>query len=322
MTVTATCTESLRDTWRNALDKLQGAYSSATLRAYRADFNLFETWCDEAGHEALPAAPETVAAFITARACLDVASTIRRRMSAIRKVHRLMRLASPIDDEEVRTAFRRAARARGRRPVQALGLRIELRERLIAACPAESLVGLRDRAMIAVGYDMLCRRSEIVALTIADLTRDGSGGMSAVVRRSKTDPFGQGRTTFLTPRTVALLDAWLEAAGIVNGPVFRALSNGRVAEGHLDPGSVGRVLKRAARRAGCDEGLVAQISGHSMRVGGAQDMANADFDILGLMAAGGWKTVATVARYVETAQVARVGETRAARIAARLETAR
>lgn len=305
--------------WRAKLEALEGAYASATLRAYGTDFSLFEDWCRASGLDALPAAPETVARFVAARAAHDLPSTIRRRLSAIRKIHRICRLPSPIDDEEVHTAYRRVVRLRGRRPAQAHGLTVELRERLLRVCAGERLAGLRDRAIIAVGYDTLCRRSELVALTVADLTRNEGGGTSVLVRRSKADPLGDGRIAFLTPRTVELLDAWLGAAGIREGPLFRSLVNGRLGDGHLDPGTVGRILKRAARAAGCEADLVAAISGHSMRVGGAQDMAASDFDILALMAAGGWKTVSVVARYVEKALVARVGQTRAARIAAALD---
>lgn len=308
--------------WRLKLEALEGAYASETLRAYKADFGLFEEWCLAAGLEALPAAPELVAGFVSARASHDLPSTIRRRLSAIRKVHRICRLPSPVDDEEVRTAYRRVARSRGRRPAQAHGLTIDLRERLLEACPVDRLAGLRDRAIIAVGDDTLCRRSELVALTVADLTRDEAGGMNVLVRRSKADPLGDGRTAFLTPRTVTLLDAWLDTAGIDTGPLFRSLANGRLGEAHLDPGTVGRILKRAAPRAGCEAALVAVLSGHSMRVGGAQDMATSEFDIPALLAAGGWKTVAVVARYVEKAQAARVGQTPAARIAASSDAAR
>lgn len=306
--------------WRDALASLQGAYAPATLKAYRADFALFDSWCRLAGVPALPASPGALAGFLTARAVEDRLSTILRRLSAIKKVHRVLRLAFLGDDEEVRTAYRRVARSQRRRPAQAHGLTIALRERLIDACNAETIAGVRDRALIAVGYDTLCRRSELVALRVADLVHDGSD-VSAFVSRSKADPFGDGRLAFLTPRSVTLLDAWLRSAGIEDGPLFRSLTNGRIGKGNLDPGSVGRILKRAARAAGFAPSIVAQISGHSMRVGGAQDMAAADFDIGAVMIAGGWKTVAVVSRYVEKAQVVRVGRLRENRVAAAFKSA-
>lgn len=300
--------------WRAALLRLEGAYSPATLRAYGTDFALFESWCMAVGRAVLPATPETLAAYLADPEAGGSTSTLRRRLSAIAKVHRLLRLPSPTDDEEVRTAYRPAVRRRGRRPRQAHGLTAELRERLLAACPATTLAGQRDRALIAVGYDTLCRRAELVALRVADLEPNADGGLTVLVRRSKADPLGDGRTAFLSPRTAALLQVWLGAARISAGPLFRSVVSGRVGTEHLDPGSVGRILKRAARRAGCDAAMVAALSGHSMRVGAAQDMASVDFGILALMAAGGWKSAEVVARYVEGAQVARVGRTREERL--------
>jgi site-specific recombinase XerD len=313
--------------WRAKLARLEGAYAETTIRGYGSDFAAFERWCVRERQTALPASPETVAEFITACAngsdrcdqsgsqgSGDAPSTLARRLSAIRKVHRLLRMASPVEDEEVKTALRRAIRAKGRRQHQAHGLTIDIREALIAACSLQSLMGLRDRAVVAVGYDTLCRRSELVALRLADLTDNPDGSVTVLVRRSKADALGDGRTAFLTPRTALLLYAWLHAAGIEEGPLFRSLTRNELGREALNPCSVSRILKRAAERAGYDDALVAELSSHSLRIGAAQDMSSADFGILALMAAGGWKTVAVVSRYVEKALVAHVGRTREARL--------
>jgi integrase/recombinase XerD len=90
-------------------------------------------------------------------------STLRRRLAGIRKLHRLMRLPNPVEDEEVLLAMRRALRTKPRRQKQAYGLTKDLRDKLIAARP-ETLLDLRNRAIIAVGYDTLCRRSELSRL--------------------------------------------------------------------------------------------------------------------------------------------------------------
>jgi hypothetical protein len=80
------------------------------------------------------------AGFIAADAVKSASSTLKRRLCAIRKVHRLMRLANPVEDEEVTTALRRALRSKRRRPKQALGLIATMRDQLIAACP-DTLTG-------------------------------------------------------------------------------------------------------------------------------------------------------------------------------------
>jgi site-specific recombinase XerD len=190
--------------WRKAIDRLQGAYSENTLRSYRGDFGLFDEWCRKSYRDALPASPETVAAFITHDAVKSSPSTLRRRLSGIRKVHGLLRLQSPVEDEEVQIAMRRALRSKPRRQKQAHGLTRKLRDQLLTACP-DTLLGLRNRALIAVGYDTLCRRSELVWLRLEDLSPLEGSAMSILIRRAKNDPFGDGRLGYLTPATVQIL---------------------------------------------------------------------------------------------------------------------
>ena len=198
--------------WRAAVKRLEGAYADQTLQSYRSDFGIFEAWCLGAGAPALPSSPEVVAEFIAFDAINSASSTLKRRVCAIRKVHRLMRLPSPVDDEEVAIALRRALRSKRRRPNQALGLTAGLREQLIAACP-DTLAGLRDQAMIAVGYDTLCRRAELVNLLVEDITRLRAGDAKILVRRAKNDPFGDGRWAYLSVAAARHMDVWLQAAG-------------------------------------------------------------------------------------------------------------
>ena len=199
--------------WRQAIDRLEGAYAESTLRAYRADFACFSDWCLVTAQNALPASPDTVAAFIANDATKSSPATLRRRLAGIRKVHRLLRLENPVVDEDVAIAMRRALRTKPRRQKQALGLTRVLRDRLIAACP-DTLRGKRDRALIAAGYDTLCRRAELVSLRRDDLSPLENGAKTILVRRAKNDPFGDGRYGFLTSPTAQLLFDWLEAAEI------------------------------------------------------------------------------------------------------------
>jgi site-specific recombinase XerD len=284
--------------WRAALARLEDAYSPHTLRSYRADFMSFETWCTNNKLSSLPAAVETVAAYLDACAPGVAPSTLRRRVAGIRKLHRLTRYPDPTQDEDVQLALRRARRKKPARPNQALGLTAALRDQLIAACSTD-LVGLRNRAMIAVGYDMLCRRSELVALRVEDLELRPSGGANLLVRRSKADQDGNGRVAALSRRTVAILQEWLTAADISRGPMFRPVYRQRVLVRFLHPMVVSRLLKNTAKRAGLDPESVKRLSGHSMRVGCAQDLNRNRFDLLTIMRAGGWRSMNVVARYVE-----------------------
>lgn len=288
--------------WRAEVDRLTGAYSDHTLKGYHADLTIFETWCLANDCEVVPATPEQVAAFLAWNAPQASVSTLKRRLAAIRKIHRLVRAPCPVDDEEVAIALRRATRGKVRRPKQARGLTAALRDQLLAACP-DTLIGLRDRAMIAVGYDTLCRRSELVNIAVEDLVRLPNGGGKILVRRAKNDPFGDGRWAFLSAKAVAHLDRWLEASGVEEGYVFRRLINATVHRISIDSLTVNRRIKAAAERAGLDEAVWRTLTGHSMRVGAAQDLMCAGRDILVIMTAGGWTSMNVVGRYVREAQL-------------------
>lgn len=289
--------------WRHEIERLAGAYAEATLRSYRADFAIFERWCLANGFVPLPADPETVAEFITADAAASATSTLKRRLCAIRKVHRLLRLPNPVDDEEVAIALRRAMRSKRRRPKQALGLSAKMRDQLIAACPSDTLIGLRDRVMFAVGYDTLCRRTELVNLLLEDLARQPSGAGKILVRRAKNDPFGDGRWAYLSPAAMAHLDEWLVASAIQDGPILRAVVQNTVQPRGIESVAINRRLKAMAKAAGLDPASVSDLSGHSMRVGAAQDLMVAGRSLLQIMTAGGWTSANVVGRYVRDADL-------------------
>jgi site-specific recombinase XerD len=295
-------TERLQDDWQSAINRLEGAYAPNTLKSYRSDFTAFAKWCGERDIAPVPASIAMVAAFLDDNTNSAHPSTLRRRLAGIRKVHKLMRYPDPTDDEDVRIALRRAKRARPCRPAQALGLTRKRRDALMAACN-EDMIGLRNRALVAVGYDTLCRRSELVALRVEDLELRLRGGFSVLVRRAKNDPFAMGRTAWISARTAEVLRHWLTAAGIAQGAMFRPVYRGVVIDRYLHAYSVNRILKGLAEKAGLPAEDTCQISGHSMRIGAAQDLMTDGRDILTIMRAGGWTSMNVVSRYVEKADL-------------------
>jgi integrase/recombinase XerD len=280
--------------------RCEGAYSDITLRGYRNDLEVFKGWCERRQESWLPANQLTVASFIDEEASVKAVATVKRRVSAIQFAHRMADLASPIGHSEVQLALRRAGRAKRRRPAQALGLTAGLLRCIVEACP-ETLAGVRDAALFSVGYDTLCRSSELVAMRVENLSDDRS---SIQIPRSKSDQFGDGRVAYLSPVTIGRVAAWLKAAGIRTGPLFRGLHTLKVSDAALDTSSIRRRIKMSAKRAGLAPAAVAGLSGHSMRVGAAQDMMVSGFDALGIMQAGGWRTYSVLFRYVENASAA------------------
>jgi len=221
----------------------------------------------------------------------------------------------------VRLAVRRASRQTTSRPEQKRGLTQSIRAQIIAACPG-TLAGRRDAALISVGYDTLCRSSELAAMRVGDVSIAGRRGGTILVPRTKADITGEGRIAHLSPETVTHVRTWLAAAGLTGGPLFRSLHLHRVSDGALETSSIRRLIKRATRRAGLAPDLTAGLSGHSMRIGAAQDMMVAGFDALAIMQAGGWKSANVVLRYVENAATQDLHERRWARLAEMREGAR
>ena len=288
------------------LARCEGAYSENTLRGYRNDLKHFQAWCSERDFDWLPAAPATIAGFIDDQARDMAIATIKHRIDALKFAHRMADLPSPTENSAVRLALRRAWRSKPRRPAQALGLTADLLQKMVAACP-ETLSGVRDAALISVGYDTLCRSLELTAMRVEHLSADCS---RIHVPRSKADPFGDGRVAYLSSATAERVLAWLEAAGLSEGPLFRGLHTRRVSDRALRTSSIRRLIKGAAKRAELRPDVVGSLSGHSMRVGAAQDMMVAGIGTIGIMQAGGWKSYDVLARYVENAAAERLHERR------------
>ena len=127
------------------------------LRSYRADVEAYEDWCAENGiRQPLPATVETLCDFLEDQGKCKAPSTVQRRLYAIRKVHRLLRLPDPTYDEHINLAMRKVRRARTVRPRQAKGLTRHYLERFPESEP-DTPWGLRNRAMLALGYELMTR---------------------------------------------------------------------------------------------------------------------------------------------------------------------
>ena len=110
---------------------------------------------------------------------------------------------------------------------------------------------------------------------------------------------------YVAPDTMRHIEAWLDATRIEGGPLFRSVSEAGRIGGPLDPGDVSRIFKALATRAGVDAESVARISGHSSRVGAAQDMMSGRMELPAVMQAGGWKSAEMVSRYTRSIEARR-----------------
>src|ERR1700730_391274 len=204
----------------------QGAYAPATERAYQTDFDAFRAWCAVAQVAALPAEPNTVAAFLRAQAAAGKAvATIRRRAATIARLHTAAGLPSPCSSEPVRLALRALARERGTQQRQASPLTLKDAHKIEAKVLGDDarLKDIRDVALLIVGQDLLARASELVSLTVDAVTFDAEDGTAHVaLRRHKTST--EAQECLVGPDAAAALQRWLQAAGIASGALFRSIT--------------------------------------------------------------------------------------------------
>jgi integrase/recombinase XerD len=287
--------------WRREFKRLEGAYAPATLRAYYTDVQKFSDYCSARGLQPFPANAGTVCDFVASQGLELRPGSVRRCLCAIRKIHQLLRLPDPTADEDVNLAMRRLRRTKLGRPRQAEGMTRAHLEQCLAVQP-DSPWGLRNRALLSLGYDLLTRRSELVALMTDDIEFRNDGTLRAMIRRGKTDPFGMGRIGFTSRRSAQLVGEWLAWRGDDIAPLFCGIYRGRAINRSLETTKVKLIVKEAILAAGLPPDEVAAFSSHSLRVGAAQELLRAGFDTAAIMRAGGWRSTNVLARYLEYAE--------------------
>jgi integrase len=290
----------------------EGAYSANTLRAQKADGAIFQAFCESRGVPYLPADPKTIRAFIATQVMAGKKpATIKRYVATIARVHLAAQLLNPCSSEAVRLGLKQMGRETSARQDQAHPLGWEDIKGFIKSA-GEGLRADRERAMLCVAYETLARRGELVALEVRDIDFHPDGTGQALIRRGKTDLEGRGRAAYLSRETVRWLKVWIAHAQIEDGALFRRLIGSNQIGGALNPGSIALVFKRVAQWIGMPARFVAQVSGHSTRVGAAQDLAELDIDLAAITQAGGWKSTRMPLKYAEKINAARSGMARAA----------
>ena len=271
--------------------------SANTRRAYEGALRRLRDWLDGRSLD-----DATLAEYLAARfEAGDSPAVGSQVVAAVRFYTKLGDQASPIGPatERVLAGFRREGRARGRG--QVVGVRWEQADAAaaVAGSSGASGRGLRDAALLAVMSDGLLRVSEAATLEVADLEAEGANTLT--IRRSKTDQEGEGAVQYIGEPTVARVRAWLEAAGIAGGPMFQRLDKAGQPRGRLSTVSIRAIVQRRAAEAGIE----GRVSGHSLRVGGAQSLAAAGASVVEMQTAGRWQSPSMPGRYARGQLAAR-----------------
>ncbi len=280
---------------------LHDAVPPNTRRAYEGDLRRFASWCTGVGLAAMPASPETIVLYL--RHLADAphrVSTIERALAAICTAHVRAGLPSPwqhplIDD--MRTALRREL---GVRPTKKVAADDEVLRRLLAVLP-DSLLGLRDRALLTLGWAAALRRSELVAIDVEDVRR-APKGLVLLIPESKTDQERRGEEVpvFFSNNAehcpVRSLDAWLATAGIAQGAIFRAVGRVERLGPRLSAAAVADRVQHWAKRAGFDW---REYAGHSLRSGFVTTAARRGKDLDSIMVTTRHRSTETLRGYIQ-----------------------
>jgi len=290
----------LADAVSKAQELLRQSLASNTRRAYASDWRDFSSWCQTHHRVPLPALPETVSLYLTALSEARKVSTLTRRISAISQAHQVAGFDSPTQAPLVRQLMKGIRRALGTSQIGKSPVTVEHLRAITAAFDPERVLDTRDRTLLLVGFAGAFRRSELVGLNIEDLEFNDNG-LVVHLRRSKTDPEGQGRRvgipygSTLATCPVRALKTWLEILQVAEGPLFRAVNrHGRIHKTRLTAQSVALVVKRLTTQAG----IPGDYAGHSLRAGLATAAAAAGVPERAIMAQTGHRSLATLRRYI------------------------
>ena len=301
MTTSLIPTDSAPLATRSALAELITETTPKNTRlARRGDWQHFTAWCEARALPSLPATPETVCAYLLDCAEHYKLATLERRLSSISTAHATASAPNPTKTEMIHQTMKALRRKLGRAQTQKAPATVEPLRAMLGTLDT-SRAGLRDRALLLLGFAGAFRRSELVGLDVSDL-RFVAGGVEVTVRKSKTDQEGEGTIKGIPLGSnsatcpVRALRAWLAASELVSGALFRPTDrHGNIKPEHLSSAAVARIVKRCAGAAGLDAEAYA---GHSLRAGLATAAAAAGVSERSIMAQTGHKSEAMVRKYI------------------------
>lgn len=287
----------------NAKESMDRAVAQNTKRAYETDWNHFVQWCTERSVSYLPTTNQIVALYIQDLADSGYkASTIQRRMSAINTKHKeaghdpISTRFEPLHKvwQGIKNTIGTAQKGKAAAVLDDIKAMVDTLD--------DRMIGIRDRALLLLGFAGAFRRSELVALNVEDV-EFVQEGIVATIRRSKTDQEGQGHKvaipygSHIETCPVRALQEWLEASGITDGPLFRGVTkHGQVLQERLSDKGVSRMVKRCAKSAGLKD--IERYGAHSLRAGFATTAAQKGVSERIIMKQTRHKSVQMVRKYI------------------------
>ncbi|MTJ93926.1 MAG: tyrosine-type recombinase/integrase [Desulfovibrio sp.] len=283
------------------------AKGEGTVRAYRSAWRQYEAWCSSLGFPPLNGEAEVIGLYIVKAAERLTVATLRVHLAAIATAHRLAGIPIDLKHPRIALVLEGVSRTKGRRPRrQAVPLLPDILQRMLAAQP-DTPLGLRNRAMLLIGFGGALRRSELVGLDLGDVREVPQRGLSLFIQRSKTDQHGDGEEVGIwsaaDPESCALVAwrRWLAVRGEVGDdqPLFcGVLKNGALTGRRLSAKAVERLLRDTATGLGLLD--AARYTGHSLRAGLATAAADEDAQLHDIMRQTRHKSADVARRYIRS----------------------
>ena len=327
------------DIVQERLGKYNQAFSENTVRARKADHEIFKKWCEENSVEPIPCFPENIERFLwesvsepkvdenTGEIMLDKQGeiilvqirstpTVSRYLSTIKYVHDVAfelvqsendpfgvakELKNPADTLLVRNALRAIKlRFRSKSQRQAAPIRLKLIDQIIVTLNNSTRHSLY-KALVSVGFDTMMRCSELIRVELNDINYHDDGSGSVYVPFHKSDQEGEGSYRYISATSVDLIHDWLTKSHITQGLLFRSVTRYDVVLDSMNKNRIARIYKTIAKLCGVD---ASAISAHSTRVGAAQELLTNGVSMPALMVAGDWKSSTMPVRYAKKINVA------------------
>ena len=299
----------LKKLHEDTLNNLKLSKADNTLRAYKSDFKDFEAFCAKHGFNSIPSEPKVVSLYLTHLSRNSKLSTLRRRLVSIGVVHKLkghyLDTKHPVIIENLMGIKRKKGSMQiGKKPILINHLKQIIN--VIDEEKIEKIKKLRNRTLVLIGFGGGFRRSELISIDCENLDFVEEG-VKITLRRSKTDPFGEGLVKgiphFANEKycPVTSLKNWLNLSKIKTGPIFRRFSKGSILTNHrLTDQSVVLIIKNSLKLGGLES---ENFAGHSLRSGFATVAAESGADERSIMAMTGHKTTQMVRRYIREANI-------------------
>lgn len=277
---------------------IQNSKSKNTQKSYSADWKHFTDWCKINHRSPLPANAGTVCLYLSELSETHKYSTLRRRISSINQAHRFKKLTPPGREIEVQSLMEGIKREKGSRQDPKKALMLQFLPALIQKVDTSSLIGIRDKAILLLGFALASRRSELVAINTEDLEINDFG-MDVRIKETKTnnDDLIKGIVfTYNEFCPVTATKKWIKAANITSGALFRSIDRHGNVKDRLSDQSISLIIKKYISQLGMEE---KDFAGHSLRSGLSTSAAMMGMTDISIMKQTGHKTREMVDRYVQ-----------------------